>query len=218
MGKAPPPMKAKRELMPSGNHVATLYQILNIGTVDTEYMGEISKKYLVNLTWEVPSLMRVFNEEKGEQPMVISREYTFSMAEKANLRKDIQGWLGSSFTEGEAENYDISDLLGKSCLINVIHRVSKKDTEYVMIAGITPIPEGLDVPESSINPIKELSFEAFDNELFESLPEWLRDKISSSDQYKEMKGQHDEMFSDEEMNKRIVLDNTNEEQDDLPWD
>lgn len=47
---------------------------------------------------ELPTELRVFSEKKGEQPLVIDKEYTLSMAEKSNLRKDLKLWRGKEFT------------------------------------------------------------------------------------------------------------------------
>ena len=175
----------KRELIPSGNHVARCYSMIEIGTITENVMGEDKDLHKVRVTFELPSELRVFKEENGEQPMVISKEYTLSMHEKANLRKDLESWRGKGFTEEEALSFDITALLGVSCMINIIHKTSKKGDDYSIISGITPVPNGLDVPEK-INEVFELSFEKWSNDAFNGLPDFLKDKIKSSKQFKAM--------------------------------
>jgi hypothetical protein len=41
------------ELVPAGNHVARLYQIIHIGTNSYEYKGEMKKSDKVRLTFEL---------------------------------------------------------------------------------------------------------------------------------------------------------------------
>ena len=77
----------KKEIVPSGTHIARCYSMIHIGTVEWEYNGEQKFSNKVRLTFELPNEMREFSGE--QKPMVISKEYTLTMHEKSNLRKDI---------------------------------------------------------------------------------------------------------------------------------
>lgn len=173
-----------RELIPSGNYIARCYQMVEIGTVQEVIQGKqvISKK--VRIGWELPTELKVFKEENGEQPLVISKEYTLSMNEKANLRKDLKSWRGKDFTEEEARCFDITKLIGVGCMLNIIHKPSVSDPTkiYEQIAGITGIPKGLTVPPQ-INPTFVLSYDAFDTSMFEKLPDFIKDKMKTSIEY-----------------------------------
>lgn len=170
-----------------GTYAARCYSMIEIGTITEEYMGEKKRQHKVMLTWELPTELEVFHEEKGEEPYVVSKTYTLSMHEKATLRRDLESWRGKGFTEKEAEAFDITALLGKPCMLSIIHRPGKVDPTktYVEIASISNMPKGLICPDQ-INPTKVLSFDAWDAELFEGLSDYLKDKISSSEEYKEM--------------------------------
>jgi hypothetical protein len=176
-----------RELTPAGNYVARCYQMIELGTAAEEYKGVVKQLTKVRIGWEFPLDLKVFNEEKGEQPIVISKEYTLSLYEKANLRKELESWRGKAFTKEEAECFDITKLLGKVCMINLIHKPSENDPTkiYERISSITPIPKGLNCPEQ-INPTFVLSFDEWDEEKFKSLPEFIRERIEKSDEYKAM--------------------------------
>ena len=67
--------ESKREKVPSGTHIARCYEMIHIGTVTWEYLGEVKETDKVRITFELPGEMRQFNEEQM-QPMVISKEYT----------------------------------------------------------------------------------------------------------------------------------------------
>lgn len=167
-----------------GLYVARCYSMIEIGTIEQDYLGEKKSIHQVNITWELPTEMEVFKEEKGPEPYVVSKTYTLSMHEKANLRKDLESWRGKGYTEAETKRFDITKLIGQPCMINIIHEPSKTDSskKYVRVASISPLMKGQECPPQ-INPTKLLSFEDFNWELFETLPDWIKDKIKSSEEY-----------------------------------
>ena len=71
----------------AGNYVARCYSMIQIGTIPEEYKGEKKEANKVRLTFELPTETKVFKEENGEQPYVVSKEFTLSLHEKASLRK-----------------------------------------------------------------------------------------------------------------------------------
>ena len=173
-----------KEIIPAGNYIARCYQMIEIGTVNELIMGENKVLKKVRIGWELPTELKVFNEEKGEQPFVRSKEYTLSMHEKSSLRADLKSWRGKDFTEEEARAFDITKLIGKPCMINIIHKPSKSDPTkiYDNIAGITPLPKGVTMPEQ-INPTFVLSYDSFNQEAFEALPDFIKDKMKGSLEY-----------------------------------
>lgn len=177
----------KKELIPAGNYIARCYQMLEIGHVSEVIMGVPKTLNKVRIGWELPEELRVFTAEKGEQPFVISKEYTLSMNEKSNLRKDLKSWRGKDFTEEEAKSFDITKLLSAPCMLNIIHNPSKSDPSrvYEQISGITPLPKGMKCP-AQINKNIVLSYDNFDWDLYNSLPDFLKDKIKSSEEFQEM--------------------------------
>jgi hypothetical protein len=57
----------------------------------------------IRLSWELPTELRVFKEEKGEQPIAIHKEYTLSFGEKSNLRIDIRSRRGREMNQQEID-------------------------------------------------------------------------------------------------------------------
>ena len=176
-----------RELIEAGNYIARCYQMIEVGTVIEDYQGKPKTLTKVRIGWELPTELKVFKEENGEQPRVISNEYTLSMADKATLRKHLEAWRGKTFSEEEAKNFDITKLLGVPCMLNIIHKASKKDASkvYEQISNVSPLMKGMVCPPS-INPVFVLSFDEWDVQKFESLPDFIKDKIKTSDEYKAM--------------------------------
>jgi hypothetical protein len=132
----------------------------------------------------LPEETAIFHEEKGQEPFVVSKTYTLSMHEKSNLRKDLESWRGKGYTEEEARRFDVTKLLGKPCILNIIHEPGKKDAtkNYVKVASVNKLLKGQECPPQ-FNPTRILSFDEFNWELFEKLPDWIKDKIKSSEEY-----------------------------------
>jgi len=177
----------QRELIPAGNYIARCYQMIEIGTVEEIIIGEKKTLRKVRIGWELPDELRVFNPEKGEQPCVISQEFTLSMNEKANLRKMLASWRGKDFTEDEARCFDISKLLGVPCMLNIIHKPSKADASkvYEQIGSVSPLPKSVKCPDQ-INKTIVLSYDNFDWGLFDSMPDFIKQRMKSSKEFAAM--------------------------------
>jgi hypothetical protein len=196
----------ERELIEAGNYVARCYRMVEIGTCDEEFLGVKKQMHKVRIGWELPTELKTFNPEKGEQPCVIDKEYTLSLADKANLRKDLQSWRGKAFTDEEAEAFDITKLLGVPCMLNVIHVQGKKDPTktYQAIGSVSPMPKGLVCPPQ-VNETFVFDFENFDENKFLSLPDFLKEQIAKTPEYKEAISQTVEAnpFLDDEENSDV---------------
>jgi len=164
-----------------GTYVARCYRMIEIGTIKEDYMGQEKQQQKVMVTWELPTELAVFDEAKGEEPYAVSKTYTLSMHEKANLRKDLESWRGKGFTEDEANKFDISVLVGKPCLLSIQLQQSKSNPgrSYTVISSISPLMKGQECPPQ-INETKILSYDNFNWELFDNLSDYTKDKIKSS--------------------------------------
>lgn len=181
----------QRELIPSGNYIARCYQMIEIGTVQEIIMGQPKTLKKVRIGWELPEETRVFSSEKGEQPFVISQEYTLSMNDKANLRKMLASWRGKDFSDKEAEAFDITKLLGVPCMLNVIHKPSKDGQKiYENIGSVSPLPKSVKCPPQ-INKTVKIEYDSFDKDAFEVLPDFIKDKMKGSLEYAAMKNPHE---------------------------
>ncbi len=197
--------------VPAGTYVARCYSMIHIGTVEENIMGESKWLNKVRITWELPTETKVFKEESGEQPFVISKEFTLSMNEKANLRKFLEGWRGKGFSEDEAKAFDITALLGKPCMISVIHKTSKKGNLFAEISSCSALPKGLICPDQ-VNANLEINYtDHWSAQEFSKLPQFIKDKMVSSKEFKSM------------MNPEVIdMPNTSDEHsqdkaDDLPF-
>lgn len=187
--KAPKP-NYTRQLPPVGNHVARLINIVYLGTQHSPQYGDTFK---LRLTWELPNEKAVFKENEGEKPFVVSKETSLSMGTKSALRPIVEGMLGCALQDEEAYNFDIDELLGKDCMLYVTIEENDKG-KFAKINTATPLPKGMVCPPP-VNNIKVLSFEKWDDDFFNKLPEFIRTKITQSKEYKQMKGEKIEEIS-----------------------
>jgi hypothetical protein len=169
------------------SYVARCYQMVHIGTVPETYEGKHKMQNKVMITFEIPSEMRTYREEEGERPASISKEYTVSLGENATLRKDLESWRGKPFTPDELKAFDLEKLVGAPCMLNIIEKLTQNGPKP-RIATINKLHKDLKCPDQ-INPSRVLSYDKFDLTLFESLPEFLKDKVKSSLEYKAMVGE-----------------------------
>lgn len=175
---APPAGSGNFQLTPMGTHRAICNRVIDLGKQRTTYLAEESIKHQIYLRWELPD-ERIEWEKDGESqegPAVIGKTYTFSLHEKANLCKDLESWRGKMFGEAEKEAFDMFNLLGAACQVTVTHRESGGKT-YANVTGVAGWPKGMDKPKET--ECKGLKYSQDEPEVFQELPEWLRDKIQS---------------------------------------
>lgn len=128
-----------KELPPSGLLQAVCVFVEDVGLQKTEYKGEVKIQHKVIVIWEIDD--KEATMEDGRRFM-ISKRYTLSLSDKANLRKDLETWRGKKFTEDELQGFDVEKLIGANCLLNVMHEESAGKT-YANIKGVMPLKSGM---------------------------------------------------------------------------
>ena len=180
------------KMVPPGTHLSRCYRIIDLGTQPTEWQGQQKFLRKIMLAWEVHG-----EDERGEPlttdegaPLALFKNYTLSWSENSNLRKDLQAWRGAPWTDQEANRFDLKNILGQWCMLNVIHKPGQNGKIYANVGGITPVPglikkQGL--PEG-INETQMFRLAEPDWELFETFSKGLKAKIEASPEYKALTG------------------------------
>src|SRR6478735_3792609 len=83
---------------PAGTFPAICYRILDLGTQHGSYKGKPRVAHKILISWEIKDDEAVMEDGR---PMSIHQNYTWSMNEKAALRKDLESWRGKRFTEAD---------------------------------------------------------------------------------------------------------------------
>lgn len=165
------------EQPPVGSHLARCVRVIDIGTQRGEYKGQATAKRQCIIAWELPAELITQGEYKG-QPFIVSKFYTASLNEKANLRHDLENWRGREFTEQELQGFDSRNVLNKPCMLSVIHNEKGR----AKVAGVMGAPKGVPVPDQH-HPTIFFSLDEFDKTTFDSLTDGYKRLIMSSPEY-----------------------------------
>lgn len=177
--------------VPTGMHLARCYRIIDLGTQESTYMGNIKHLPKVMFQFEVHSEDGQGNPTvttKGD-PMTVSKNFTLTLAEKSTLRKDLQTWRGKDFTADELKGFELKNVLGQWAMISVVETENNGKT-YTNIATINPVPANMKkagLPDG-VNELKLFSIADADLELFNSFSDGLKEKIRKSPEWERLHG------------------------------
>ena len=165
------------ELIEAGNHHGVCVAVIDLGTQYVEYNGKGKEQPKVMITWELVDfpILDESGESKGFR--LISKEYTASLYEKANMYTDLVSWRGRDFTPAELEGFNIKNILSANCLVNVIHTTKNKKT-YANVSAVAKLPKGM-APKS---PTYQLFYDMDEDveNIPEGVPDWIKEKIKKS--------------------------------------
>jgi len=173
------------ELTPAGTFTAICYRFLDRGTQANEYNGERKIRREVMLTWEL------CGELMGDgRPFSASKTYTWSMHEKATLRKDLEAWRGVAFTDADFEGpnaFNTKKLLGAPCTLSITHTTKNDGSIYAKISSIGKVMKGVQVP-ALVNQKTYLALvkNEFDPLVFAALSDKMKGIIAASPEYHEL--------------------------------
>lgn len=175
-------VKVKQEVefppVPEGTYTAICYTIADLGMQYNDKFKKLEHKIL--FIWEIVDDEQRIEIDGEKKRRAISKQYTASFATKSNMYKDIRPWLGREFTQEEQDgSFYVGELIGKPCLLNVIHDTSGEGKTYAKVAGIMQLPKGLKVGEPE-NPTVLYDMDESTDEELAKLPEWVQDRISKS--------------------------------------
>ena len=174
-------MKVKDRAKPKAPPVEPgVYMAVCIGFIDLgEQYSEKFKSY-TNKGMYIWELVGETIEIDGEQkPRQLSKEFTISGSKKGNLRGFIESWNSKSYSDEEFMEFDLFDQIGKCCQLNV---VLNETGEYSNVDNLMPLPKGFPQPTSD-TPTARWDMDAWDDEVFKAIPEWIQEKIKKSSQY-----------------------------------
>lgn len=174
-------MQAKDEKkggVETGSYVARCYSFVNLGHQKSPYKDGLTQQII--LTWELPTELIEEGDRAGE-PRAQSKFYSYNFNSKANLRLHIDGLTNGKFSEKEwkagIDNIE-EHVLGVPCMLTIS---PKKEAEGTTISAVSPVPKGMTVPPAH-NPTVYYDVCEHNEKVFQSLPEWMRDKIDASDE------------------------------------
>lgn len=161
---------------PVGTHIARCIRLIDLGTQHGEYKGQPTRRNQVLVVWELPD--ETIEIEGEQKPITTSKFYTNSLGEKANLRRDLEGWRGRTFSDDELRRFDLEAILGKPCLLTIV----AGDNGKTKVASVSGLTRNMECPPQ-VN--KSLAFwlDDFDQTKFEDLSDGIRKIVEKSEEY-----------------------------------
>ena len=164
-------------------------RIIDLWTQEKEWQWKKKEIHEVVIGFEFPTELEVFNEERWEEPYFLSKYFTLSLWEKANLRKFLETWRWKTFTQEELDGFDLEKLIWLPALVSVIEVTTKSGVIKSIIGWATTLPKGMEVPEAIQESLVFSLEEWFDEESWNKVPEGIQEKIKLSSEYKAFEAQ-----------------------------
>ena len=172
-------------LLAEDTYPAVCNMLIDLGDQYSEKFDKTSRQILI--CWEIPS-----EKLDNGEPRRLSKTYTASLNSKGNLRRDLIAWRGRDFTVEELKAFDLKNIVGAPCMLQVIHRVGQDGTKRAVIGGIMKLPKGMPVPALT-NGYTIFDLDADDAvDKLDDLPEWVQERIKGSETWKHMTEIQDE--------------------------
>ena len=118
----------------AGGHVAVCCDVIDLGMQEDDFTpGKL--RHQIRVVWQI-------DEDRTDgKPFEVSKWFTLSLHEKANLRSALESWRGKAFDPAEIESgFDVEKLLSKPAYVTLIYKPDKK---YPDISAIIPLPRGV---------------------------------------------------------------------------
>lgn len=132
---------------------------------------------------------------KDGRPFIVMRDFTAGFYGDKGLQPFLEAWRGAKFTPDDLKKFNAKDLLGKCGLISLV-----ENGGYVNVSSVTKLPKGMN-GITPVNPLVYFSLSEFNQEVFDSFSDKLKEKIMLSPEYKSLKGDgkaKDEEFDPEQ--------------------
>jgi len=178
-----------------GFHPVTLYQILDLGTIEKggKYPG---KKRMVRFGFETPLETRIFTAGDEPRPCVVNFKKPFIMHEKGGLTLMLNQMIGRTLQPSEYDTFNIASLLGKQFMVNIVHAPSQDPKRpWQNIQSIQPLTDDLKAQMnfdwSKVAPVNDPQFfflgkpvrlETFNTPMFGALTKYWRAELEKCDE------------------------------------
>lgn len=178
IARQPESTSTHSEPVSAGMHTAVCYAVIDIGEQYSEMFQNSRRKVVI--LWETDEKMATSDGEV--KPKIISKEFALSLHEKSDLRKTLTSWRGREFTPEELEGFNLENILGAACLLNVVE-AKREDRTYHNIGSVSPLMRGqkaFDLYNQKV--CFELTEDTVDG-IEDRFPRWIVEKIKKSTTY-----------------------------------
>ena len=162
------------EMTPAGQYIGRCYKIIDMGTQTTTGQFGIKEQHKVMISWELLDEAKMADG----RPFSVTQWYTVSLHEKSKMRADLESWRGKKFSEEELKGFDLANVLGAYCMIQVVHDETGK---YANVQTIMAYKGNKPAP---VNPNVVFDIDEPDMEVFNALSENMQAKITNTPEWK----------------------------------
>ena len=134
---------------PEGGYPSVCVDVIDLGERVDTYMGPGSGHGKTSIQHRAALCYATGERREDGELFIVSREFTVSMGDKANLRRFLEDWRGRKYTPAQLEEgAPLHKLAGQPGFIWIEHKPSKSnpDRVYANIRQITPLPKGVEPP------------------------------------------------------------------------
>lgn len=162
----------ERELCPAENMRGLVTKIFYLGTIPNFYEPDRDPVEQVAFFFELDA------EDSEGRRHVLSKVMTYSLHPKSTLSKWFSPILGSNWPK-ENEQFDITSILGLSCMVSVTHYLKRDGKTGAKINSISKLARGMEPLESDSDQYC-MSYDDPQWSEHKGVPQWVRDTAAGN--------------------------------------
>lgn len=164
---------------PEGTYIARCIKLIDLGTQTQTGQFGTTARPKVMIQWELLDNEVVMQDGK---PFAVSQFYTNSLHEKSQLRKDLEAWRGKKFTADELAGFDLNNVLGAYCMLQVVH----SEVNGTTYANINSIMAFKGTKPAGVNELVSFDISNPDMTMFDGFSDKMKEKIQASPEWQDM--------------------------------
>lgn len=188
-----------KTIFESGTYMGRVQSVIEIGTVKTPFFQEdkATQKRIIDKDgnpipkWQhqVKIAFELYDEDRMT---FAAKDIQISMGDLSTLKKWCEALLNIKIKQNDI--VDIKKLVGTTGLVTVeAKEVNSK--VYLGVRNVSPLMKGMEVPEAKTFPFF-ISYKDWNEELFQKLPTYVKEKMSLTAEYRNMRLRQDKKEED----------------------
>ena len=125
--------KSNYATAPEGLWPSVCVDVADLGLKETQW----GPKPKIRITWQLEE-----RDPESKKRFLVWREFTPSLGQKSHLLPILEAWRGRRFTKDELEEFDIENLLGANCQVQIIHNISDDGGIWANVQAVVPPAKG----------------------------------------------------------------------------
>lgn len=171
-------MKPSIPPMEPGTYLGICIGVIGLGEQETQWQGKTRYVEKVRFLFEIPE--ETIEMDGEQKPRQLSVDFSVAKRATSRIRQFLSGWMGKMLSDEEYANLELYDLLGRNALLGVVR---SEDGQYANISTATPLRKS-ETPQTAVSAPILFDADEWDDAVFETLPDYLQERLKQSAQYK----------------------------------